>query len=333
MFFGIVKTLAGQLHLKSKGFIMAARVPRSTGPSKAAPYGYGKRKEKISKTRKATGKVYQQTQEVGRTQKPANPNDGARGRGVASAVALMGEENRYANDPLVLGGSGTEEDPYVIEDVYKALELLEGDHQISLRSRDEVATVISEMRKVVQDAASKGKDAPNYNLCRISVPGTNIFCADHKGIVRKKMPQLSGTPLPGTPASRLQSREGEEVDLTDPFMAHMEGMGIKIERTQRAASHLRATQSELIGEKVVGIAGAMQRGDIPRNRDALYVSRDGYVVDGHHRWAANVLLDIDNNDDLELPVYVVDKDILEILDIANQFTLDQGIPPRGMDDQ
>jgi len=298
-------------------------------------YGYGRRKKKITKTRKDTGKVFQQTQDVGRTRKPVGVNDRARGNGVRSAVALMGDEERYANDPLVLGGSGTEADPYVVEDVYKALELIEGDYQISLRSRDEVSMVVSEMRKMVKDAKAKGKDAPEYNLCRITVPGTNLFCEDHKGIVRTKMPQLSGHPLPGSPAAEMLKNPNdpeEEVDLTDKFMAHMHAQGISIESGTKPASRLKATQSELIGAKVVGIAGAMQRGDIPRAKQALYVSRDGYVVDGHHRWAANVLLDMEEDSDTEIPVYVVDKDILEILDMANEFTLEQGIPPRGTDD-
>ena len=37
---------------------------------------------------------------------------------------------------------------------------------------------------------AKGGKAPNFNLCNVSVTGSNLFCAESKGIPRIQMPQL-----------------------------------------------------------------------------------------------------------------------------------------------
>lgn len=40
-------------------------------------------------------------------------------------------------------------------------------------------------------AKDKGVKAPVFDLCRASVPKTNLFCADAVGYERVEMPQLS----------------------------------------------------------------------------------------------------------------------------------------------
>jgi hypothetical protein len=309
---------------------MAARTNQPGSPP-SAPHGYGKRKKKLIKKRKDTNTVYEQTQEVGRTQKTASGYDATRGRNVGSAIATMSPDNPYDNDPMVFGGSGTEEDPYVVQDVYKALELLEGDHFIQLEQEREVSTLIAEMQNMAQEAVARGEDAPNYNLCRVSIPGTNVFCADHKGVLREHMPQLSGKPTEGSTADAYPKNDKGEVDLSDGFMANMQSLGYTITAEEWPASNLRATQSELSGSKVAGMSFAFEQGKIPRK--AIYITRDGYVVDGHHRWAANLALDMRSAEDITMPVYVIDAPIMEVLDRANQYAGEMGIPQRSMDDK
>ena len=97
------------------------------------------------------------------------------------------------------------------------------------------------------------------------------------------------------------------------------------------ASSLRASQNQLIGADVAGIMGAIESGKM---RDqTLFVSRDGYVIDGHHRWAATVGLDYKDGDgeDLKMKVRVIDMPIMEVLAAAVKFSDDMGIPRRSGD--
>ena len=90
------------------------------------------------------------------------------------------------------------------------------------------------------------------------------------------------------------------------------------------AGFLRATQNELIGAKVAAIAKALQTID-PKKLDPLVVSRDNYIVDGHHRWAAEVAISAEaGNFDRPLEIYRVNSDILPLLKLADDFTGGKG---------
>jgi hypothetical protein len=208
-----------------------------------------------------------------------------------------------------------------------ARKIIDGNLPAAVKTEKEAYTILTELAKMANEAKAKGTDAPNYDFCKVSIPGTNLFCGDSKGIPRKKMPQFSGEPTPGSPAdSRPKNKKGE-VDGTDDFIKHMEAKGIKIEERQVLASELRASQNELVGEKV---AGMMTNEDFNPAGEPIFVSRDGYVIDGHHRWAAQVGRDLEDGNigDLPLNVRVVDMDIEEVLDEANKFASEFGIAPK-----
>ena len=87
---------------------------------------------------------------------------------------------------------------------------------------------------------------------------------------------------------------------------------------------------QLDGPKVAGMSGAMREGKIP---DApIFVTKDGYILDGHHRWAAKVAMDLDDGKtgDINMPVDVIDIEIGEAIDLANAFTKKMGIVPKGL---
>ena len=214
-----------------------------------------------------------------------------------------------------------------------ARNVIESNKPAVVKTEAEAYTILTELAKMANEAKA-AKEAgdpdvkmPNYDFCKVSIPGTNLFCGDSKGIPRKKMPQFSGEPTPGSPAdSRPKNKKGE-VDGTDDFIKHMEGLGVKVEEKEVLASTLRASQNELVGEKV---AGMMTNEDFNPAGEAIFVSRDGYVIDGHHRWAAQVGRDLadGNIGDLPLNVRVVDMDILEVLEEANKFAQEFGIAPK-----
>jgi hypothetical protein len=180
---------------------------------------------------------------------------------------------------------------------------------------------------MAKEAKASGGKAPDYDLCQVSVPGTNLFCGESKGIPRKKMPQFSGSPEAGSPADSMPKNSKGEVDGTNAFVDHMTGLGVGVEERTVLASTLKASQNELVGEKV---AGMMDNPDFDPAGEAIFVSRDGYVIDGHHRWAAQVGRDLEDGavGDLPLNVRVVDMDIQEVLDEANKFASEFGIAPK-----
>lgn len=219
-------------------------------------------------------------------------------------------------------GKGTPEDPIDVgDDIPKAVKLLSEGKSIRMKTTQGVGTLIDELAKIGNEAREKGEKAPDFDLCKVSVPKTNLFCYENKGIPRAQMPQFKGEAVPGSLADRKRKTDDvtEEVDVEDEFRAALDAMGVSITPKTVRAADLKATQSQLVGTKVAGMSKAMEAGKI---KDApIFVTRDGYIVDGHHRWAAKVALDAQDGHigDVEMPVHVIDMEIGEAIDFANMF--------------
>jgi phage portal protein BeeE len=245
-----------------------------------------------------------------------------------SARHLAGkhEQKAHAGGKAKTTGSGTKDDPLITGDILVAQQALADGQYVEFLSPRQAGTVLSEIKKQVDEAEAAGKDKPNIDLCRASLKGTNLFCSQNKGIPRAEMPQLSGKPLPGSPADRLPKNAKGEVDLGPAFIERMRSRGVAMEETTEQASYLKASQSEIAGGKVVGIAQAMREGKIADS--PIFVSRDNYVVDGHHRWAAKVAVDLDDGKigDVSMPVRRLDADITTLLRESNEFAAEMGIP-------
>ncbi len=223
-------------------------------------------------------------------------------------------------------GEGTPKDPKRVSgDIEAAALLLSEGKSIRLESEMEAGTLLDKLRDVVKHAESLGQKAPDFDLCKVSVPGTNLFCSQHKGIPRAKMPQFKG-----------KDKDGNELDVESEWRTMLADKGIKITRKTVPASELKASQMQLDGPKVAGMAGALADPNLPKkDRDGItapiFVTRDGYVLDGHHRWAAIVATDLDDGSmgDLDMQVDIIDIEIGEAIDLANAFTRAKGIVPKG----
>lgn len=255
----------------------------------------------------------------------------------SARMVLTGLQRRYrerdafarvAKSDSEGSGSGTKEDPFKTGDVENAAKLLADGKFVELQQPDQVATLLDRLKEIVDDAKAKGESAPVYDLCKVSVPGTNLFCVESKGIPRSKMPQLSGKPLPGSKGDALPKNDKGEVDLAPQFMQFLRDSGIEIVEEEVDASHLRASQNELNGAKIAGIASGMEAGKVPDAR--IFVSDSGYVVDGHHRWAAKVGLEYKTGQPMKQPVNHIKADIIKVLQLANDFAAEWGIPQAGV---
>jgi len=118
----------------------------------------------------------------------------------------------------------------------------------------------------VSNAASTPKPAKgrNVDLCGENAP----LCEGHMGIPRIWMPQIS---LEQTPAFRKFALEHDGIESSEGTMLPTE---------------LKPTQREISTIGVEKLASYINSGQM--RPDPIIVSADGYVVDGHHRWAAYV---------------------------------------------
>lgn len=239
--------------------------------------------------------------------------------GYALAVVCAGIYMR-----VVAEGQAKSSDPAIL---YKGLEeKLQAKFNQEIKSADLPGTLLL-LGLIADDAVQKGAQAPNYNLCDL---GT--ICHDNKGIKRIDMPQLGGKPTPGSPADKLPRDKNGEVDAKEQFGQYLvNSKRYVITEEYVPVASLKATQNELVGPKVAGIYFALQdpNGDVYKDimRSYLYISSDGYVLDGHHRWAA-LLADAYRKGNLAgttVRVRRVGAPIADLVKVANQWAVDFGV--------
>jgi hypothetical protein len=208
--------------------------------------------------------------------------------------------------------------------------------QVTPIERQQISTVVNDLAKMGAEAKAKGEQAPNFNLCKVSIPGTNLYCSGNKGIPREDMPQFKGTPVPGSPADKLPKDESGEADTEEFFKKMLEKDGVKVsEPVAVPPDRLKATQSELVGVKVAGMSKVLEDPNHPAYEKItapIYVSNDGYVLDGHHRWAAVVAHNAAHPDkQIPMNVRVIDEPIEPLVKRSNAFAEKIGIRAKKAD--
>jgi hypothetical protein len=194
-------------------------------------------------------------------------------------------------------------------------------------------TDIKKVSQIVAKAKENNQPIPDINLCDITVPGTNLYCDDNLGIPRDEMPQFKGKAVPGSRAASMDVDESGEVDTEPVFKQMLQQKGIKTLQTEVPADKLKATQKDLVGGKVVGMMGALEKDPHhPKITAPIYVSRDGYVIDGHHRWAAIVAYNAAHPEEqIQMKTTVLDQDIKDAIPMCNQFAEDMGVAAKKAD--
>lgn len=147
---------------------------------------------------------------------------------------------------------------------------------------------------------------------------------DNLGIARGDMPQITGKPQPGSPGAAHADERGF-ADLRSEFERQLTADGVRLTRERVPASSLRPTQNQMNDTKIGGLVDAVRSGDpeaLTSMGKPIYVSRDGRVIDGHHKWAAAAQLGESIN------VVRLDMGIKEALDYARKFGDRMGIGRR-----
>ena len=99
---------------------------------------------------------------------------------------------------------------------------------------------------------------------------------------------------------------------------------VKVTKGLVPARKLKESQVELIPNKVKGIAAKYSK---PTDMKPLIISKDNYIIDGHHRWAAAIYK---FGDDVKIPIHRInlkrDEAIELYNDIASSLTEDINVP-------
>jgi hypothetical protein len=212
-------------------------------------------------------------------------------------------------------------------------------------------------------SAMRGKAAYDFELCS-KVFAQVGFCFDSqtgekvtKGIPRKSMPQFSSQVDPARTDSAafkaLMAGKGytspdqvtpedlkAEVNMEKQFRDALQKAGYEIKEEEAPVTSLKPIQGELKGEKVAGMYGTLLAAQADpdnyskaaaRLLEPIYVS-DGYVIDGHHRWAAQCAIDIANGGgaDTTMKTRTITKGgksvpVDEIVEFSNKFQKEIGL--------
>ena len=131
------------------------------------------------------------------------------------------------------------------------------------------------------------------------------------GIARKDMPQI-------------------DKDLRPEFLDDLEKDGITSEKEKVDPKTLKPVQKEVSGSRAGAIYNKYrEEGKIPK-QDRILISKDGFVIDGHHTWAASVAFSFDNPS-AKIPVYRLSVNAQEALDASLAWTESKGIEGQSID--
>jgi hypothetical protein len=116
--------------------------------------------------------------------------------------------------------------------------------------------------------------------------------AGNLGFKRKEMPQIEGKNIP-------------------KFLDYLRSEGVKYTEKLVDSKSLRPTQSQFNQDKIQGMIDTIDQ----KKHHPIMVSKDGYVIDGHHRWLAHY------NTDKKMPVIMIDMKIDDALEKIHDFPL------------
>jgi hypothetical protein len=149
------------------------------------------------------------------------------------------------------------------------------------------------------------------DLTSMHIDGTNLYDEDNLGIPRNKMPQIPS-------------------DTKGTFISVMEKRGARVTRTEIDPTQLHPIQKEISASKVGLIMRKLRKdGTATDDGGRIVVSKDNYVIDGHHRWAAVAMLNFEDKS-IKLPVIKVDINHQDLIDATLAWNQATGIQPIGL---
>ena len=193
---------------------------------------------------------------------------------------------------------------------------LQGKHDQKSHSPKGYARGIADKINAGEHPSVKSSDVPalfeglsqledHPDITELKVEDTMLFGDEGMGIARKDMPQI--------PSERR-----------DEFLGDLEKSGIKTTKESVDGRTLKPIQKEVSGSRSGAIYMKHKEGGQIPDGERILVSSDGYVIDGHHTWAASVALAY-KNEDAKLPIYRLGLTAKEALDASNKWADSKGL--------
>lgn len=184
--------------------------------------------------------------------------------------------------------------------------------EVVRESKIPAQSIASQLKVGIQKAA---------DFCKMSPPA----CVGNLGIPRNKMPQIEKSTVgqlkaagDDAKAQAVVASGGSKTAKSSPqkqLLRHLASRGIAAKRRKIPVGKLMATQREILAGKAWGMADAHLKGNFPAIDKEILVSADNHILDGHHRWAALLLIDPRR----EMNVLQIDLPIRQLLKAANAF--------------
>jgi hypothetical protein len=139
----------------------------------------------------------------------------------------------------------------------------------------------------------RGGIQQSADICKVSPS----VCRGNLGVSRSQMPQLEGS-------------------VVSNFLRAYQSHGVDVRRGKILVGKLKATQKEIQAAKAMRMANEFVEGRFPDITSSVIVSKDNYILDGHHRWAALLIVDPKKT----INVFKVDVPINQLLADARNFS-------------
>lgn len=97
------------------------------------------------------------------------------------------------------------------------------------------------------------------------------------------------------------------------FFKHLKDNNVSVKEKTVNPSTLNASQGHFHKEKIRSLITAMQKSE--SIGQPIIVSKDNYVIDGHHRWLAHC-----NLENKPINIYHVDKNAKDLIDTMNSYS-------------
>jgi GNAT superfamily N-acetyltransferase len=177
-----------------------------------------------------------------------------------------------------------------------------------LANGERVEVTKKEVKKMVDILA---KMSGNPDLTNMHIKDTQLYDEDNLGIPRNKMPQVPS-------------------DAKGQFITVMEQRGARVQRGVADPTKLHPIQAEISATKSAQISKSLkEKGTATDDGGRIIISRDNYIIDGHHRWAAAAMLAMDDPS-VRLPVIKVDMDHKDLIGATLAWNEATGIQSIGL---
>lgn len=197
----------------------------------------------------------------------------------------MTDDTRSKYDPLLVGQDD------------------ETARQISRQVRSGVDLPPSTFRKFLPELSGRCLNLARHNMPQIEANSTVPDLVEKGEDERERVEAIL----------RAGGSRTSHYTVMQHFLASLVKRGVRFTDRAVPVRDLSPTQADVDPNKVYGMADTFLRGDL--RKDRILVSRDGYILDGHHRWAALALV----NPARMQSVREIGMDIKDLLDESLKF--------------